>query len=139
MSSMDNQKQPPSYAQTKDELYSNLKTSSSGLSQTEATRRLKKYGPNVLAEKLAKSTLMMLKEQIIDPMILILLAAATFSAFLHEWVEASVIFFIVVVNSIIGIIQEKKAQSSLAALKTMIFSMPQLSVMALKKSFQLKI
>lgn len=119
MSSMDNQKQPPSYAQTKDELYSNLKTSSSGLSQTEATRRLKKYGPNVLAEKLAKSTLMMLKEQIIDPMILILLAAATFSAFLHEWVEASVIFFIVVVNSIIGIIQEKKAQSSLAALKTM--------------------
>lgn len=119
MSSMDNQKQPPSYAQTKDELYSNLKTSSSGLSQAEATRRLKKYGPNVLAEKPAKSTLIMLKEQIIDPMILILLAAATFSAFLHEWVEASVIFFIVVVNSIIGIIQEKKAQSSLAALKTM--------------------
>lgn len=61
----------------------------------------------------------MLKEQIIDPMILILLGAAAFSAILNEWVEAGVIFFIVVVNSIIGIIQEKKAQSSLAALKTM--------------------
>ena len=62
---------------------------------------------------------MMLKEQIIDPMILILLGAAIFSAILNEWVEAGVIFFIVVVNSIIGIIQEKKAQSSLTALKTM--------------------
>lgn len=70
---------------------------------------------------------MMLKEQIIDPMILILLGAAAFSAILNEWVEASVIFFIVVVNSIIGIIQEKKAQSSLAALKTM--SAPTATVM----------
>lgn len=61
----------------------------------------------------------MLKEQIFDPMILILLGAATFSALLNEWVEAGVIFFIVIINSIIGIIQEKKAQASLAALKTM--------------------
>lgn len=117
--SMDNHKQPPSYSQTKKEVFSNLDTNSSGLSNAEAERRLKKYGTNTLAEKPAKSTLAMLKEQIIDPMILILLGAAAFSAILNEWVEASVIFFIVVVNSIIGIIQEKKAQSSLAALKTM--------------------
>lgn len=116
---MDNQKQPPSYSQTTNELFSNLETSSSGLSEPEAERRLKKYGPNALAEKPPKSILTMLKEQIIDPMILILLGAAAFSAMLNEWVEAGVIFFIVVVNSIIGIIQEKKAQSSLAALKTM--------------------
>ncbi|WP_285818092.1 cation-translocating P-type ATPase [Lactobacillus taiwanensis] len=116
---MDNQKQPPSYSQTTNELFSNLETSSSGLSEPEAERRLKKYGPNALAEKPPKSILTMLKEQIIDPMILILLGAAAFSAILNEWVEAGVIFFIVVVNSIIGIIQEKKAQSSLAALKTM--------------------
>lgn len=116
---MDNQKQPPSYSQTTNELFSNLETSSSGLSEPEAESRLKKYGPNALAEKPPKSILTMLKEQIIDPMILILLGAAAFSAILNEWVEAGVIFFIVVVNSIIGIIQEKKAQSSLAALKTM--------------------
>lgn len=116
---MDNQKQPPSYSQTINELFSNLETNSSGLSEPEAARRLKKYGPNALTEKPPKSVLMMLKEQIIDPMILILLGAAVFSAILNEWVEAGVIFFIVVVNSIIGIIQEKKAQSSLAALKTM--------------------
>lgn len=127
ISFMDNQKQPPSYSQTTNELFSDLETSSTGLSEPVAQRRLKKYGPNALAEKPPKSTLMMLKEQIIDPMILILLGAAAFSAILNEWVEASVIFFIVVVNSIIGIIQEKKAQSSLAALKTM--SAPTATVM----------
>lgn len=81
---MDNQKQPPSYSQTTNELFSNLETSSSGLSEPEAERRLKKYGPNTLAEKLPKSVLTMLKEQIIDPMILILLGAAAFSAILSD-------------------------------------------------------
>ena len=103
---MDSQKQPPAYSQTKDELFSNLETSSAGLSEPEVDRRLKKYGHNVLNEKPPKSILNMLKEQIFDPMILILLGAATFSALLNEWVEAGVIFFIVVINSIIGIIQE---------------------------------
>ena len=116
---MDSQKQPPAYSQTKDELFSNLETSSAGLSEPEVDRRLKKYGHNVLNKKSPKSILNMLKEQIFDPMILILLGAATFSALLNEWVEAGVIFFIVIINSIIGIIQEKKAQASLAALKTM--------------------
>lgn len=116
---MDSQKQPPAYSQTKDELFSNLETSSAGLSEPEVDRRLKKYGHNILNEKPPKSILNMLKEQIFDPMILILLGAATFSALLNEWVEAGVIFFIVIINSIIGIIQEKKAQASLAALKTM--------------------
>lgn len=116
---MDSQKQPPAYSQTKDELFSNLETSSAGLSEPEVERRLKKYGLNVLNKKPPKSILNMLKEQIFDPMILILLGAATFSALLNEWVEAGVIFFIVIINSIIGIIQEKKAQASLAALKTM--------------------
>lgn len=82
ISFMDNQKQPPSYSQTTNELFSDLETSSTGLSEPEAQRRLKKYGPNALAEKPPKSTLMMLKEQIIDPMILILLGAAAFSAIL---------------------------------------------------------
>ena len=116
---MDSQKQPPAYSQTKDELFSNLETSSAGLSEPEVDRRLKKYGHNVLNKKPPKSILNMLKEQIFDPMILILLGAATFSALLNEWVEAGVIFFIVIINSIIGIIQEKKAQASLATLKTM--------------------
>lgn len=61
----------------------------------------------------------MLKAQIVDPMVLILIGAAVFSAILQEWTEATVIFTIVVINAIIGIVQEKKAQSSLEALRNM--------------------
>ena len=52
-------------------------------------------------------------------MVLILIGAAIFSAVLGEWTEAGVIFTIVVLNALIGIVQEKKAQSSLEALKNM--------------------
>ena len=52
-------------------------------------------------------------------MILILIGAAALSAVLREWTEAAVIFTIVIVNAVIGIAQEKKAQSSLEALKKM--------------------
>lgn len=61
----------------------------------------------------------MLKEQLFDPMILILLGAALFSAILGEYIEAIIISSIVVLNTIIGIVQERKAQSSLAALRDM--------------------
>ncbi len=61
----------------------------------------------------------MLKEQIFDPMVLILIGAAVFSAVLREWTEAIVIATIVVINALIGIVQEKKAQSSLEALRSM--------------------
>ncbi len=63
--------------------------------------------------------LAMLKEQIFDPMVLILIGAAVFSAVLREWTEAIVIATIVVINALIGIVQEKKAQSSLEALRSM--------------------
>ena len=61
----------------------------------------------------------MLKAQLVDPMVLILIGAAAFSAILQEWTEAAVIFVIVIVNAVIGIVQEKKAQSSLEALRNM--------------------
>ncbi len=61
----------------------------------------------------------MLKEQIFDPMVLILIGAAVFSTVLREWTEAIVIATIVVINALIGIVQEKKAQSSLEALRSM--------------------
>ena len=61
----------------------------------------------------------MAREQLTDPMILILLVAAVLSALLQEWAEAGIIFAIVVVNAVIGIVQERKAQSSLEALRSM--------------------
>ncbi len=116
---MDNHKQMPWHAQKLEEVYKNLHTSQEGLSDAEAADRLRKNGRNELRAKPSKTVLQMLKEQIVDPMILILMGAAVFSAILQEWTEAVVIFTIVIVNAVIGIVQEKKAQSSLEALRNM--------------------
>ena len=116
---MDRHKQKPWNALKLTEVYQFLHTSDEGLSDAEAADRLKKYGRNELRSKPPKIILQMLKAQIIDPMILILIGAAAFSAILQEWTEATVIFIIVIVNAVIGIVQEKKAQSSLEALRSM--------------------
>lgn len=116
---MDRHRQTPWHARKLTEVYETLHTSEEGLGDAEAAERLKKYGRNELRSKPPKTILQMLKAQIIDPMVLILIGAAAFSAILQEWTEAAVIFIIVIVNAVIGIVQEKKAQSSLEALRNM--------------------
>lgn len=116
---MDRHRQTPWHALKLTEVYETLHTSEEGLSDAEAAERLEKYGRNALCSKPPKTILQMLKAQIIDPMVLILIGASAFSAILQEWTEAAVIFVIVIVNAVIGIVQEKKAQSSLEALRNM--------------------
>ena len=116
---MDRHRQTPWHALNLTEVYETLHTSEEGLGDAEAAERLEKYGRNALRSKPPKTILQMLKAQIIDPMVLILIGAAAFSAILQEWTEATVIFVIVIVNAVIGIVQEKKAQSSLEALRNM--------------------
>ena len=116
---MDHPKPKPWHAQPLSQVYETLHTSEDGLRDAEATERLQTHGPNTLRAKPPKSILRMLKEQLLDPMVLILIGAALFSALLQEWTEAIVIGTIVVVNAVIGIVQEKKAQSSLEALRNM--------------------
>lgn len=101
------------------ETYEVLNTSEDGLSDAEAARRLKEYGSNELRKKKQKTILQMLWSQLRDPMILILIGAAVLSFVLQEPLEGGVILFIVTVNAVISIIQEKKAQASLEALKNM--------------------
>lgn len=116
---MDRHRQTPWHALKLTEVYETLHTSEEGLGDAEAAERLKKHGRNELRSKPPKTILQMLKAQIIDPMVLILIGAAAFSAILQEWTEAAVIFIIVIVNAVIGIVQEKKAQSSLETLRNM--------------------
>ncbi len=116
---MDDHKQVPWHASQLSHVYEVLETSEEGLSDAEADKRLKENGRNELRAKPPRTIMQMIKEQIIDPMILILIGAAALSAVLREWTEAAVIFTIVIVNAVIGIAQEKKAQSSLEALKKM--------------------
>lgn len=106
----------PWHSMTSEEVFAALAASPEGLSDAEAAARLRRDGPNALRGKPPKTAAAMLKEQLADPMVLILIGAAFLSAFLGEWTEAAVIGTIVIVNAVIGIVQEKKAQAALAAL-----------------------
>ncbi|MEW6009355.1 MAG: calcium-transporting P-type ATPase, PMR1-type [Candidatus Omnitrophota bacterium] len=90
---------------------------SSGISSNEAKIRFEKYGPNALKEKKGRSPLSIFLEQFQDFIVWILIGAALVSGFLKEWVDAVAIIAIVVVNAILGFIQEYRAEKSLAALK----------------------
>ncbi len=107
------------HAQPLSQVYETLHTSEDGLRDAEATERLQTHGPNTLRAKPPKSILRMLKEQLLDPMVLILIGAALFSALLQEWTEAIVIGTIVVVNAVIGIVQEKKPSPPWKPLRNM--------------------
>ncbi|ATD54762.1 calcium-translocating P-type ATPase, PMCA-type [Clostridium chauvoei] len=90
-----------------------------GLSSSEAKSRLEKNGPNKLASKKKKSMLQLFFVQINDVMIYILLAAAVISAFMGEVSDAIIILIVILVNAIIGVVQESKAEKALEALKNM--------------------
>ncbi len=90
-----------------------------GLDGEEAARRLRNYGPNALQEKPPRSLLSMFLGQMKEILVLILLGAAVISGALGEWEDSIVILIIVVLNAVIGVIQENKAEHALKALKDM--------------------
>jgi Ca2+-transporting ATPase len=90
-----------------------------GLTPEEAAERLAQYGPNELREAPRPSFWKLVLEQFRSFVVLILLAASLVSALLGEWVDAGVIMAIVLLNAIVGVIQESKAEEALAALKKM--------------------
>ena len=99
------------------ELAEKLKTSSAGLSVQFAAERLQKVGLNQLREESKRSVLQMIYEQYSNPMIILLLVAALISGMLGELTDTLVILVIVVLNSVIGFIQEYRAEKALSALK----------------------
>lgn len=107
------------HAKSANEVMNELETSENGLNDIEAEQRLTYYGANELRKKKKKSIAQMLWEQITDIMVLILVGAAILSMFLGEWAEAIVIFTIVIIDAVIGVIQECKAANALEALKQM--------------------
>ncbi len=91
--------------------------STRGLSLQEAKLRLEKYGPNQLKEKKGRSPFSIFFEQFQDFIVWVLIGAALVSGFLKEWIDAFAIIAIVILNAILGFIQEYRAEKSLAALK----------------------
>jgi Ca2+-transporting ATPase len=102
-----------------DEALRRLGSSPSGLRAAEVQKRLAEYGPNTLPEKRRRSVLAMLLGQITDFMIAVLLVAAVISGFIGEPQDTIVILVIVLINAIIGVVQEFRAERAMAALREM--------------------
>ena len=110
------------YAKTAGQTLSELDARRSGLSPQEAQDRLERYGPNKLAGAKKKTLWARFLDQMRDPMILVLLAAAALSLVSsggEDWIEAVIILVIVVVNACISISQEDSAEKALEALQKM--------------------
>ncbi|MBG9794593.1 ATPase [Paenibacillus dendritiformis] len=90
-----------------------------GLTGEEAEQRREQYGRNLLQEAAGPSVLAKLLAQFKDVMILILLAAAIVSGLLGEWTDSIIILVVVILNAVLGVIQEHKAEQALSALKQM--------------------
>jgi Ca2+-transporting ATPase len=88
-----------------------------GLSSAAADEKLRSVGPNELREKKGRGPLSIFVDQFRSIMIGVLVAAALISGFLKEWVDAVAILAIVILNAVLGLVQEYRAEKSLAALK----------------------
>ena len=100
-----------------EEVLNHLEVQGNGLTSEEVKRRLEHYGPNQLKEAPRPTFLQMLWEQLNNFVVILLIVASLISALLGDYVEAAAIMAIVVLNAILGIVQERRAEEALAALK----------------------
>ena len=125
------------YMQSTEEVLQGLETTAGGLTTQEAEKRLEKYGPNKLKEAEKISTFRRFLNQLKDPMLIILMIAAAVSAattvidfmqlpqprdighLTEGLVEVGIILVVVLLNAILGVIQESKAEAAIEALQTM--------------------
>lgn len=94
-------------------------TSRSGLDSSQASERIGKYGPNKLQQGEKKSLLSRLLGQMTDPMVIVLIAAAALSGAVGELADALIILAVVILNAVLGVIQEGKAEKAIEALQQM--------------------
>ena len=112
------------YVQTPQELMEQLNASPDGLSSTDAAARLEQYGPNKLKDAEKPTLLQRFIDQLKDPMLIILMIAAAVSAVTnfisHEsFAEVFIILIVVLLNAVLGVFQESKAEAAIEALQTM--------------------
>lgn len=112
------------YTQTPEQLLSQLETTEQGLSSTEAAARLEKYGPNKLKDAEKPTMVQRFLAQLKDPMLVILMVAAAVSAVTNylageSFAEVFIILIVVLLNAVLGVLQESKAEAAIEALQTM--------------------
>ena len=111
------------YTQTEEQVLSSVQSTKEGLTSAQVKERLEKYGPNALQAGEKTTILQKFINQFKDFMIIVLLAAAVISFFAHEGdpdpTDAIVILAVVILNAIVGVIQESKAEEAIEALQKM--------------------
>ena len=107
------------YNQSVNEVLEETKSQFEGLSPKEVENRQAKDGFNELKEKKKTSTWELFIDTLKDPMVIILLLVAFVQLFLGEFVESLVIFIVLMINSVVAVVQTKRAESSLDALRQM--------------------
>ena len=107
------------HQQTIEQIFAELETSVSGLSEKQIKVKIEKYGLNVLKEIKKKTLFMMFIDQFKDFMIIVLIAAAIVSGVIGELTDTIAILVIVILNAVIGFVQEFRAEKAMAALKKM--------------------
>ena len=103
-----------------DSVFKLVSSSAEGRSQQEAQHGLQKFGPNRLQPAHKKGPLRRLLDQFHNVLIYVLLAAGGVTALLEHWVDSGVIFGVVIINALIGFIQEGKAEKALEAISNML-------------------
>jgi cation-transporting ATPase F len=91
-----------------------------GLTSEEAAKRLEQYGENQVKARVGTPHWKRLLNQFTAPLVLVLIAASLVTGFLGEWVDATVIIIVVLVNALVGFLQESKAETALEALMQMV-------------------
>ncbi|MFN0206504.1 MAG: cation-translocating P-type ATPase [Planctomycetota bacterium] len=90
-----------------------------GISQSEAQNRAARLGPNLIAEEEGPSSFDILKGQLLNPIVGVLLVAAILSIILREWIDFGVILAIVILNAVVGYYQEYRAERALQLLRNL--------------------
>ena len=105
------------YQQTVEEVLAAVVSGKKGLTTEEARCRLETEGKNVLQKGKRRMLWQMALEQVLNPMVLVLLGAAILSAAFGEWTDAIIIFAVVLINTVLGVFQENKSERSIEALQ----------------------
>ena len=108
------------YAKSGDDILSALQASRHGLTNETAKARLAEYGRNALPRSKPPGVLKVFLHQFVSPLIYVLVAAAVLSLLIQEWSDAGFITTVLVINAIIGTIQEYSAQKAASALQQLV-------------------
>ncbi|WP_418285473.1 cation-translocating P-type ATPase [Halorubrum sp. DTA46] len=108
------------HAATVDETLDEVASSQTGLSSDEATRRLDRYGPNTIGEGDVSSPMRIFLHQFTSPLIYVLLVAFGITIAIEHYADAIVIALVLVINAVIGFVQEYRAENAMAALASLV-------------------